>query len=174
MDGNAPFPATLFFEFHQKYHALFSDFDLVVNDFERVCQPEEIIAKYHLADLKYEDKGNGLLKAGDLLVSIEIKRIDGAGVVMALFEGIRKALRGLSLENMPYTYSSNYFEERYEFKFFSSEKINNFNGIAERMNQELCQNDWKVTFLPGPDRDAGNLYSWKLSAKRLFSNACGF
>ena len=175
MNGNSPFPPALFSAFHQDHRLAYAPaFELTVNDFKRVCQPEEIIAKYHLADLKYEDKGNGLLKAGDLFVSIEIKRIDDAGVVMALFEGIRKALRGLSLENMPYTYSSNYFEERYEFKFFCSDRNQDFKKIAEAMNNELRQKDWKVTVLSGPDNDAGNLYSWKLSAIRLFSNACGF
>lgn len=175
MDGNAPFPSTLFFEFIHNYHASFlPDYDLVINEFERVCQPEEIIGKYHLDDLKYEDKGNGPLKAGDFLVCIEIKRIDNAGFVMALFEGIRKALRGLSLGNMPYTYSSSDFEERYEFKFFSSDKDRDFKKIAEVMNNELRQKDWKVTVLSGPDKESGNLCSWKLSAKRLLSNACGF
>ena len=57
MDGNSPFPQSLFSEFHQKHRLAFTPaFELIVNDFERVCQPEKIIDKYHLADLKYEDK----------------------------------------------------------------------------------------------------------------------
>ena len=94
---------------------------------------------------------------------------------MDLFKGIRNALSGLSLENMPYTYSSSDFEERYEFKFFSSDKDRDFKKIAEKMNKELRPKDWKVTVLSSvPGNEAGNLYSWKLSAKRLLSGVCGF
>lgn len=176
LDGNAPFPSTLFLEFSTNYHAMCAsdDIELVVNDFERVCQPDEIIGKYHLAELNYEDRGNGPVKAGDLIVRLELKRVKHAGMVMALFNGIKTALISLSCENMPYTYSSNDLAENYNFKFFSSDTSKDFNEIAERMNQELRLKDWEVNVQSGPDKEAGKLYSWELSAERCFSNAAGF
>lgn len=177
LDGNAPFPSTLFCEFRHKYYDLYlsdDDIELVVNDFERVCQPEEIIGKYRLSDLNYEDRGNGPVKEGDLIVSIELKRVKHAGMVMALFNGIKTALISLSCENMPYTYSSNDLAENYNFKFFSSDTSKDFNEIAKRMNQELRLKDWEVNVQSGPDKEAGKLYSWELSAERCFSNAAGF